>query len=179
MDCLQIAWLPSTACYDQIIMPLCVCSCVMCKSHLSAKSRAKLVTLISPKTSLHMEQPRAGTVRPVSTAITAYRKIAYLATLNDQLELRNAAIVVKGNEIVYVGPDSDIPHELLSTVDYVKDLSNHLVLPGLCLLWLHSLAGTYTAVGYDLDTAASMVPRHNRRLLMQAWSPHTLTCSSP
>jgi cytosine/adenosine deaminase-related metal-dependent hydrolase len=67
----------------------------------------------------------------VPTGIKVFRKIALLATLSEELgEIRDAAIVIKGNEIVYVGSDGEVPTELLANGDQTIDLSNHLVLPG-------------------------------------------------
>jgi hypothetical protein len=107
-----------------------------------------------------MEQPRAGSARQVPVGIKVFRNIALLATLDDDYrEIRNAAIIVKGNEIVYVGPDGEIPDELRTNADQTMDLSNHLALPGNLGVGSssHSVSCPFTCCSTHLSNKAAVL----------------------
>src|SRR3990167_4097916 len=55
-----------------------------------------------------------------------------IATMDDQgQEWRHASILIKGHEIVAVGPTSTLPPDLLAQATHTIDARGHVVIPGL------------------------------------------------
>ncbi|MDV6375845.1 8-oxoguanine deaminase [Deinococcus arenicola] len=72
---------------------------------------------------------------PVSSARTALRRIHTLIPMTGERlsptpPLQDATLVLEGQQIVWVGLDRDLPAEMLDGAE-VRDLSGHVVLPGL------------------------------------------------
>jgi predicted amidohydrolase YtcJ len=78
-----------------------------------------------------MSIPRSGTPRPVPARSLLLRRIGYLATHSEIGELRDAAIFVRGNEIVWVGRDGDLPASIEDEADDVMELDGRVVVPGM------------------------------------------------
>ena len=57
------------------------------------------------------------------------RHIRKLATFTDQGEIDDAAVYIKGNVIVWVGPDAELPSEH-THADTALELQQHVVIPG-------------------------------------------------
>lgn len=75
--------------------------------------------------------PRGGLPRPVPDDWVVYTDIAHLATQDDELgDITNAAIVVHGNVVDWVGPAGSIPETLPSDARRVS-LTGQVVIPGL------------------------------------------------
>lgn len=57
--------------------------------------------------------------------------IAHLATMSDLGDIKNAAIVVKGNSIAWVGPAVQLPPDFAAGAARVESLADCVVIPGL------------------------------------------------
>lgn len=69
--------------------------------------------------------------RPVPAATVLYTDILQLVTQNEVLgNISNAAILVKGNQISWVGPASELPSEA-AAADTTVSLEGCVVIPGL------------------------------------------------
>lgn len=76
-------------------------------------------------------EDRAGSAKSPPAGTLLVRRISHLATHHGPTgELKNAAIYCKGNEIKWVGLDSEIPDEYL-TADQEISLEGCVVIPGL------------------------------------------------
>ena len=73
--------------------------------------------------------------------------IGHLLTLDkDKRELQDAAIYVKGTEIQWVGPTSELPEEY-RTADEVLSLPNHVMMPGLVNTHHHTFQNLTRCIG--------------------------------
>ncbi|KAL6771369.1 hypothetical protein ACKKBG_A26095 [Auxenochlorella protothecoides x Auxenochlorella symbiontica] len=76
--------------------------------------------------------PGGGNPRPVPTELVLYTDIFYLGTLEESIgDIRGACIVVRGNLIEWVGPETDCPPELRLEATRVVSLADQVVIPGL------------------------------------------------
>lgn len=74
---------------------------------------------------------RAGQARPVPTRSLLVRDVQILATLDPELgDIRDAAIYVEGNVIVWVGTSNNIPKEY-AKADETLSLPDRVLIPGL------------------------------------------------
>lgn len=86
--------------------------------------------------------------RPVPTETVLYHNIESLITNNKSQDIiHDAAMVVKGNEIVWVGKQEDIPTSLSS--DRRVDMSNMIVSPGLVNTHNHMFQTLMRCIGVD------------------------------
>ena len=74
---------------------------------------------------------RGGSPRPVPTSTTLFTHISQLVTQNDALgDIPEAAMLVKGNVIAWVGPMAQLPEEAAAAAATVS-LAGCVVIPGL------------------------------------------------
>lgn len=120
--------------------------------------------------------PRAGVPRPVPTETVVYSDIFALETLSEELgEIRDAAIVVEGNVIAWVGETSAVPEKYASARRV--SMENQVVIPGLINTHHHMYQTLTRCTGKVRDRGrAREGPSEDRRGggAAAGWPRHTL-----
>lgn len=94
-----------------------------------------------------MEQ-RGGQQRAVPAGVTVYTHATVAATFSDLGDVHDAAIVVRGNVIAWVGPTANLPAEF-EQADEVVDCSDRVIIPGMVNTHHHMYQSLTRCVAQD------------------------------